>query len=70
MTKTITIRCYNCKETFRINIEVKEPTRGGKSEETITKTCPYCTKENTITLPDADQLGNTTSAFRGSDPEK
>ncbi len=71
MEKVINIECHSCKVKFPIRVTLKEPTRNGSSDQdTLTKTCPNCSTENQVTLPNTIQLKNTGSTLRGTNPDE
>ena len=71
MEKILKIKCRQCGVEFPVTVTLKEPTRSGSNEpDTLTKTCPNCSTENQVTLPNTIQLKNTGSTLRGTNPDE
>lgn len=71
MEKILKIKCRQCGVEFPVTVTLKAPTRsGGNEPDTLTKTCPNCSTENQVTLPDTIQLKNTGTTLRGTNPDE
>ena len=57
--KRLTFKCYNCKETYSLLIDIEGSPK-------LSLECPFCSKESTVDL--APFMEQITTIYRSYDP--